>query len=450
MSFKNKKGFIYYYFFICLILLITLLAYLLIYMPDLNINFIYFLALVTFILSFLLIYIKIGLGFSFIYFLYFGLSHLGVPMALLFDKEALRKFREYGPGADWIYSEYTQYAILLSCIGIISFVLVSILLSKSKKTITKDSFLNLDKVGPKEIYYTGIFIIVLSTAYLFANIITGNLVLSTYGEFRDGMEELSFYAWMLFGLATGLSFTTASGNRKMIVLAFLIYSVPSIILMLSGNRGEVLFPIAGALSVLFLRGFRVNYKYIIIGALCFFIVLPSIFQLRHVDPSNLNITENVEIRATDPFVEIGHALRPYIVTIGWIDKGEEYAYGGTYYLPVQRMIGNLPLLEKEPLEGNRLFVQQRTPRLGYSVIAEAYFNFGKLGVIFIPMLIAAFFVFLGDRANNYWKLAFTGAFLATMINNVRNSFIFVPGQTTVILALILLAYFIYQYRNKNK
>lgn len=43
---------------------------------------------------------------------------------------------------------------------------------------------------------------------------------------------------------------------------------------------------------------------------------------------------------------------------------------------------------------NRYYIKDRVPGLGYSVLAEAYFNFGKLGLILIPVVIGMVLTFL--------------------------------------------------------
>lgn len=436
---------------IYLIFSLLLLMFYIIFLPDWEQKFITVLSALAAIGGLIVIYNKIGLGLSIIYLLYLSLSHLGVPVSLLFDSEALLKFRKYAPGWLWIDNHMATYSIALSGLGIISFSLTSFFISNLRKKDIKEK-LKIDYKGPKEIYTMGFVLLIISTFYLIGKVVNGELqIAGTYSDFRDSILNLKGYPWVLFLLATGLSFISASGDKKAIKQGFILFLIPSFLLVIGGNRGEVLYPLAGAVGILFLRKFKVNFKILVLSVLVFFILIPSVFQLRQQNIGDINIKENLTINITDPFVEIGHALRPLIHTTNWIENGESFGHGASYLLPIQRMIGIIPFLEKPQLDSsNKHYLKERLPTQGYSVLAEAYYNFGKIGILMIPALISLVLFILGDKLNNYWSLAIAGAISAVLVNNVRNTFIFVPGQILMIVILLLITWLIYNYRLKIK
>lgn len=406
---------------------------------------------VTVILCMSLLYINRTLfTFNGVYFFYFSLSVTGAMIADFFFENALGDFR-YSQ-LYWVRSPGMPYALSLSMIAIISYttwtlIISRISLNRFKKHNKTFEFTNSDN----RLWITGTILLLYTVLYFLYNLTIGSLSLNmNYGEFRNVMDELPGYSLVLFLLSTGISFSTATGNKKQLKITSIIFILIMLFMLITGNRGEIFYPLAAVLPILIIRGLRVKVKIVLTLCLIVFLVIPIVGNIRNVDKDELSI-EDFQFKLYDPIVEIGYQLRPFVETVTWIDSGEDFAYGKSYLLPVQRIISRvIPFYPKPELENNRVNVKDRTPSQGYSVIAEAYFNFGFYGMIFIPLLIVLLLRFMADGARDLKSLAFAGAVFAILINNIRNSFIFVPGQVIYTILIFLTAIIIPHLLNKYK
>ncbi|GAA2717025.1 hypothetical protein GCM10009865_50350 [Aeromicrobium ponti] len=380
------------------------------------------------------------------YFFYLSITHMGFPISELLSANPFESYKYWD--IDWYYSQGGQKSILLSGIGICSFVIGIAIFNQIKKVQPKNIDIRVSK--NKYIYMLGIFLLIFSLIYFLYVSLSGRLVFfSEYGAFRDSMSKLSFYPWILLFFSTGLAFISATGNRKQVITGWLIFSLFAIPLLFSGNRGEVFFPIGSALAVLGYRGLKVNVK--IVGSLflILFLLIPFIKETRSSGLTNMESIE-IDIGITDPITEMGFTLRPLTHTVQWIDQGEPLGYGVSYFLPLHRLLGKIPGIEERPLAGNRAYFDERLPGFGYSVIAEAFFNFGLLGVIVVMFLIGVVIGFFNIMVKGSFQLALFGGIVAIMLNNIRNTFLFVPGHLIVVTTLILLTYFMSQFALKKR
>ncbi|MGE6229108.1 O-antigen polysaccharide polymerase Wzy [Paenibacillus chitinolyticus] len=385
-------------------------------------------------------------GFVGIYAIYLSLAHLGfVFVDLVFEHS--NEIMKTNYNLDWFYKDYRLIAVSLSGISITCFVLCASFASKYKAVQNKRLAITNDRNNYQIIYMGGIALLVFSILFLMYNILTGNLPLfSGYMNYRTAMEDVPGYSIMLFCLSTGITFAFASGTRKQIFWSAMIFIIPSLLLLISGNRGEVLYPLAAAIGVLFTRGIRINFKLILGALLLFNVVIPLLQQTRNQELTEFDIRET-SVSFVDPMAEIGYTLRPLVYTVGWMQKGEEHAYGSSYLLPINRLASSfVPFIKKSELEGN-YYIKPRLPGQGYSVIAEAYFNFGLIGVIIVQIFLALFIVILGERSSNIPMLALFGAIMAILINNIRNTFIFVPGQLLLLVGIFCLFFFLGKRKN---
>jgi len=384
------------------------------------------------------------LNFTVVYGTYLIISHLGLAVSDYFIPGSLQAFATKAGlmsyHLQWYYSESRTYAIVLSGLGICAFFLGSGLLggrilTKQRQTV---SIINWQLHGNQPIFKIGVLLLIFSTIYLIGAFLTNSLPLfDTYSNYVTKLSELPSYPLFLVMISTGLTFMVATGSAKQIWKWIIFFIIPASLLLITGNRGEIFYALASSVAIVAIRGFRMNYRVVSIIAIAFFIVIPLVRDIRQTALNQLNSSE-ISINLTDPFVEMGYQLRPLMETIGWITEGEPFANGGTYLLPIQRLIGlAVPFIERPPIEGH-FDIKGRLPAQGYTVVAEAYFNFGIAGVVIVLGSIGLFFAF-SNKPETSEKLALSGAIAAILINNLRNDFLFVPGQIVIVLLLIFIA-----------
>ena len=134
----------------------------------------------------------------------------------------------------------------------------------------------------------------------------------------------------------------------------------------------------------------------------------------------------------DALSEMGSSMYPMAATMEVVPQSEGYRNGSTYLYAASSIIPNLGFWDLHPAMKNANMNQwlQDVMNLnygpGYSIVAEAYINFGSLG--FIIMLILGFCfgriltVVVNDKSNPL-LLVLSFVFCYLIIKTVRNSFL---------------------------
>ena len=86
--------------------------------------------------------------------------------------------------------------------------------------------------------------------------------------------------------------------------------------------------------------------------------------------------------------------------------------------------------------------------MGFSQVAEGYLNMGIFGSVLVFVIQGYIWGKMEFRYMNSRKLCFVGSVLVILINCSRNTFIFVPGQITVMLILYYVAKMVSKIRVK--
>ena len=388
-----------------------------------------------------LLYIQSQFKFNFTiaYASYLFISLLGIPTIEFLSPGSIEQFiLQVSPYIlRWYQAGVVDYAILISALGVTSFVIGASLFSKPKQA-TQPIIIGLDTQGNQLVYRFGAFLLIISALYLFVMIVSGRFVLFTiYNNLFTTLGTIPGYSYFLVAYATSITLIVATGDRSQIIKMGALYGLIAVILMISGNRGEIFYASAATLAILGRRGMQINTRLVIIILIVFFLIIPFIRQTRNLSIGERQLN-NFEFNIGEPFIELGFQLRIINAVVIWTDRGEDFALGGTYILPLQRLIGIVvPFIERPDYSGSLYFFSERLPGQGFSVVGEAYYNYGVPGVIGILGIIGGYLSRFGNTASNKY-LAFHGAILAILINNIRNSFIFVPGQILIILGLFAL------------
>lgn len=346
----------------------------------------------------------------------------------------------------FLFSDQYVPAVLLGIIAVMSYTL-SMCLGSLKATPVSERLKNNSKghsaAQTKLAVYTGYTFLTIVFLYFAFLLLSGKISLNmNYSSFRDGIiRNNGMFSYMLVLYATGISYVISTGNRKQIKIGLFIYSFSAIILLLTGNKGEVLYAILACVGVAQYRGLKIKPSLLIFLSTLLFIIIPFITSVRQ--KGVLNSLGEIGFSFTDSFVEMGFQLRVSVYVLEQFSQGiREFIYGFSYYNPIiniiDRFIPFIPLKLNAPIsfdfKTSSAFAGQ-----GFSQVAESYANFGLFGTIFCFLIIGFVVSKIESKSLSPLQLAYFTSIVVILINVTRNSFAFVPGQ---ILLMTVLFFFL--------
>lgn len=421
--------------------LINLLALMCFYNNYINFKLVTILTTLSVMLTLVELYKKKE-GFILAYLIYLFLTNFGVYITNIFIDNPLI---EYQGDLTW-YSKNFDLVFLIANIAILTFAICSVLFTNLFR-FNYNEKIDIKNFGNSTFYYAGVVLIILFTVQYLYYIFSGKINISTYQDYVSSIQEIKYYTFGVSMFSIGVAFSFANCSIKNLKNLIIILALPILLFLLTGNRGEVFYPLLSAVGVLIVRNFKIKKWMYILLFLTFFLLIPLIKLTRNLSFSNI---QDLDIKWYSSLVEIGYTLRPLGYTVDWIQNGEKLAYGESYFAPFQRMLSNIiPGMEKIDYMLVGYGFRYRLPGMGYSVVAEGYYNWGLIGVIFIMIIICLICIILNNM-NSFTGLSFGTAILSIFINNIRNAFSFVPQFIIIIGILTFCLVLIHIFRIKFK
>ncbi|MCA1598914.1 MAG: O-antigen polysaccharide polymerase Wzy family protein, partial [Chloroflexi bacterium] len=138
----------------------------------------------------------------------------------------------------------------------------------------------------------------------------------------------------------------------------------------------------------------------------------------------------------DALTELGSSLRPVSEVVYWRATGDQFIDGASYWAPFDRALAKiipgrgwkLPPAEADPRVLGSLATMRGDGAIGFSVVAEAYRNFGPAGVCAIMALIGLLLGRLDLWPPTAGRQAMLGVLLVPLLVEVRNDFTAIPFQ----------------------
>lgn len=290
-----------------------------------------------------------------------------------------------------------------------------------------------------------IYVVVSVIPFIIENFVKYQIV-STYGymglyEFDPGIP--------LWGLITLLSdffmpgvlciLLTSSPNSKKQRSIFILFAVIILILMYCGGRSQGVVLVA--VTLLYYQNYvkpisKKGWAILCVSGVFFISMLSVIAHLRSGSRDRY-VEDIVNYKAEDsnPFFEtiseMGGSIYPMARTMYWVPQTEPYRYGETYLYALSSLIPNMGFWEKHPaaVKANLAEWLMKRDNLtyspAYSLVAEAYINFGVAGFVFMFILGVYFSRVLNIESENKHKmLSFLVAIIFTYMSlqMVRNCF----------------------------
>lgn len=258
-----------------------------------------------------------------------------------------------------------------------------------------------------------------------------------------------------------LLLTETSKKRKRIIITALL--LEACFWLFTGGRSNGVIIISILIMYYHICVHPIRFKQAIVVAITgfFFISLLGVISETRSDP-NADVAEAISesFGSSNAFYsaisEMGGSMYPMITTMELVPDKYAYKHGTSYLYALSSIIPNLGFWDLHPAMkyGNMNDWLQKALNLqygpGYSIVAEAYINFGSLG--FIVMLLLGYWYGLVFNINikdhtNPLLLVLSFIFCYLIIKTVRNSFLAtVRSLFYYILPIYIIVVYIYKGR----
>jgi hypothetical protein len=246
----------------------------------------------------------------------------------------------------------------------------------------------------------------------------GNILAYSRTEIFAGVGDTRGLGFLLMVLPSAVILIVCTARRgAQQVLAFALAAACFLAIMFLGERSAALFPMLVGLVMWRKLGHSIP-KPIIVGILAgVLIIVPAVRQLRDVGPYSRITSQDVAAsfqgtQAGDLFLELGtmHGVLAYVLK--WVPAEEPYRYGTSYLKALRGAIPNVGFdamkSERARMSAGAMDAAAASREMspadwyifrvnrwmfdtggggGFSFIAEAYLNFGLVGVVAVMFLV---------------------------------------------------------------
>jgi hypothetical protein len=193
-----------------------------------------------------------------------------------------------------------------------------------------------------------------------------------------------------------------------------------------GLRGGVAFPALFAIGLLASQGvIRLSVSKTIVVMTLFFLISAAVAATR-VSTSTASFLESLSF--VRGIAEVGGSQRPSYEVMKWLATGDAFRLGETYFAPLERLFLRIfPLWDRPPDEFDlrlmNVLVLDRVGPIGFSISAEAYYNFGAFGSAIIGFIAGTITQNMGkSAAAGHSKLIMIGLCFPIFIH-IRQDFV---------------------------
>lgn len=323
----------------------------------------------------------------------------------------------------------------------------ALLVAKRKRVLynTFSDYAIKTRLSFEAIWKAGLSCVIISAPFYFYNLYANVLTAMVYGY--SGLVENSenshlasvigdMYTPALIALYFSSEFLN-KGKKSIVYTLFLTVFLPPLIL---GGRSNTMI-IFAVFCIIYSLYHKIKKRHLLITGIATFALLFLFFVIaltRNISNKSISLyedalAENKENPIAGVIQEMGFSMFPVSWTMQNVPKRKDYEYGTTYLWELFSIVPNLGFWEVHPAKSHESnsWMQKEAGYsfgLGYSLIAEAYNNFGWFGWIFMVFqgyLYCLVFRFV-RKENVKMKpiiLICSIVFLWFSIKGVRNSFL---------------------------
>jgi hypothetical protein len=289
-------------------------------------------------------------------------------------------------------------------------------------------------------------VMVLASVAIWAGIVaaTGGLggFVASYGDYLHATAAFgSMLSVVWLGMGCGLVLSVTGVRGRLRTSALTAFACLALVALPLGLRGEIMFPTVAALVGAARCGWVLSPRKACAFVTVVLVMIPVVREVRHTGLQGLPGMA-MDLRFFDGFVEMGQSLHPVEKVVRWRAEGEALEMGASYWAPIERAAARLlPGLESAAAEDDmrimNVLVLDRIGAIGFSPIAEAYRNFGALGVAIVLGLLGAALSGIDRITDRRLAVLVIATVYVPLLINVRNSFVSVPMQC--VLGILLVA-----------
>lgn len=379
-------------------------------------------------------------GLTMIFFLYTLMVHNGFVIAYLFDKNYI-SFQSSLSMA-FVHNMYYNKAIIISNIVIGAFV-ISTEIKKTnalKYRINSPVQQEVNDKGNIIANIVGLTGLIAGGIYLVYLVVSNGLWLAGYFSTLAALEDNSIYGFVVVITSLCISLLIVCGTKKGIRFGLIVYLVISILHFSMGNRGEVMYAAVVCFALYSIRFKSIKLKHVIIIGLVVVILIPLVRITRELRLDV--ITLNPFSSFLDVLCEEGIEISPFTYTVQCVEKQYGHAYGLTYLNDFLDFICRRFGIDS-PLAVEKNIIKEIMPYsgMGYSMVAELYYNFGIVFASIIYVILAQimkkidmdiYFGYITER-----KKIFYSMLMVEMINLTRNDATTLPLYLTFTILIYL-------------
>jgi hypothetical protein len=251
-----------------------------------------------------------------------------------------------------------------------------------------------------------------------------------YLRMTDGFSTPMAVAWLVLACGIVLSVTGTRGPLRTAAVAG--FACLALVAVPLGLRGEILFPTLAALVALA----RCGRPLPPLAAGAFLTALLLLIPIaREVRTTGLRGLPGavLQVPRLDALVEMGGSLHPVEKVVRWRAEGEPLDGGRSYWAPIERAAARLlPELQSRAAADDprimNVLVLDRVGAIGFSPVAEAFRNFGPVGVVIVMGLLGMGLGAIDSIRDTRLAVLVVAAVYVPLLINIRNSFVSVPAH----------------------
>ena len=379
-------------------------------------------------------------GLLMIFFLYTLVVHNGFVVSYIFDK-SYATFQSVGSMA-FLGMETFPKAIVIANTVILTFVL-SAMFSKSPFYYKKEAIEDRSNVfeGKKAADIVGIAFLSFGTLFLAYIVFTNRLWFIGYLNVLKITRNIPLYLHVIVFTSLAIAFLMAAGTKKGVRIGVVIYLITVLLHFAIGNRGEVLYSAVVCFALYSIRFRKIKTRHIVIAAAAMIVLIPLVRIARELALNSYTL--NPISAFLDVLCEEGLEISPFTHIVNYVEKGNPHVWGMTYVNDfwdfIARRIGVNNTLAQTPY-----VITQIMPHsgMGFSMIAELYYNFTVVGACVVYILYAQLIKnldkksFCGELSDN--KRLLYSMMMVEMINLTRNDASTLPVYLTYSLILVII------------
>jgi hypothetical protein len=303
--------------------------------------------------------------------------------------------------------------------------------------------------------FAGSLLVFATTVAWVGTVVMSGGLRSLFASYEDYLQATAEYGqlfavlWPVLGCGLVMSVTGRKAWYRTTALA--MFGCFALVALPLGLRSEVMFPTVGVLIALARAGRGMTSPKAVAVAIAVLLIIPVVRSVRESGLGALgtlgsSTNDSLNLPGIGALIEMGGSLHPVEKVVRWHAEGEPYEQGGSYWAPFERgaarlLPGARAARADDDLRLMNVLVLDRIGAIGFSPVAEAYRNFGPIGVVIVIGLLGVVIGSIDTVRDPRVAILLIATVYVPLLVNVRNSFVSVPAQCAlgVVLALLIAA-----------